>query len=722
VYDPVDGTVYVSDQGTGGYNGQLEQLNGSTDEGNVSAGANPTGMAYDSETGTIYVADYGSGMVTLVRNGSAIGSVDVQAGPFGADYDSANGWVYVVDFIAGSVSILDGIHVEATVPAGSVPDGVTYDPADGYVYISDAGSGSVMVLDGTTDIATIGVGSGPAWGAYDAADQCVYIPDSGTDTVSVLQGTQVVANVTVMPDPYAALYDAGTENVYVDNESPSLSVPGPLAVLHGTEVVENLSAGLGGERGAYDPANGELYIANYFAGRGPDGTVTLISTALGLGPLGRTVPSHPPEAADVGEPLNLSASLWGVGEPPDAGTVSTVPANGLGGPLAAHRTGDLAGGPYFIAGTPQQPGNYTLNLTVTDRAGGMVSSSVRLRVYPALVARPPIASIGSRTGLTSVDAGALVNFTEAPTGGTGLYSQFVWSGFPLGACTRTLTATPTCTFYAPGELNVSVSWSDGVQGASARLLNFTVEPHPFAAPPTADRARADVGQVVTFRETAGGGSGGFVEYLWSGLPASGCQDTNDSTPSCTLDSAANLSISVVAIDASGTPSAPSAPLSLLVSPDPVVSPPELDPATLPLGHWVEISVSVSGGAGALRFNWSGLPPGCAGGDATFLCDPGASGRYAIAVVVSDASGFNVSSGAATLTVQGRSTGPATIDGWTYGELGLFAAIGAVVLGTGAWFVRQRRRARGAPPATGGSPGPEGTPEGGETEPAPPPFE
>ncbi len=83
-----------------------------------------------------------------------------------------------------------------------------------------------------------------------------------------------------------------------------------------------------------------------------------------------------------------------------------------------------------------------------------------------------------------------------------------------------------------------------------------------------------------------------------------------------------------------------------------------EPATMVLGNRSVLTVSASGGTGPLSYEYSSLPPGCPGSNASAIdCRPTASGRYDLRVLVIDAAG-NTASASAPLNVTAVGAGGA----------------------------------------------------------------
>ena len=132
--------------------------------------------------------------------------------------------------------------------------------------------------------------------------------------------------------------------------------------------------------------------------------------------------------------------------------------------------------------------------------------------------------------------------------------------------------------------------------------------------------------------------------------------------------------------------------------DPVVGAIGIAPATAQVGQSVMLDVVVAGGAGADRYQWSGLPPGCASASASQLtCTPGRPGVFEVSVDVTDSNGYrslsnvsflNVSAAPAAGSGSGLPTGAAM-----YGTVGAVVVVVAVATALVALRGRRNRETR-----------------------------
>ncbi|HEV2428542.1 MAG TPA: hypothetical protein VGV64_01685, partial [Thermoplasmata archaeon] len=107
-------------------------------------------------------------------------------------------------------------------------------------------------------------------------------------------------------------------------------------------------------------------------------------------------------------------------------------------------------------------------------------------------------------------------------------------------------------------------------------------------------------------------------------------------------------LEIVVIDGSGIYTRES--VSVVVYSALNASAPLFAPTEPEVNQTVGISENPSGGSGGFRYQWSGLPVGCAGAGFSFSCSIPSSGTYPISVNVSDSLGFSSASRTVPLVV------------------------------------------------------------------------
>ncbi len=299
--------------------------------------------------------------------------------------------------------------------------------------------------------------------------------------------------------------------------------------------------------------------------------------------------------------------------------------------------------------------NSTYNVTanVTDRNGGRAVGTV----LPYVVDSDPKVwtPIASRT---TVEGGAQVNLTSKAANGSGSY-LWNWTGLPPG-CTSQNSPDLAC---VPAGLAGNSTYAIAAQVVDSNGFTVTsgtvsllVITSPTLGTPVANVSSVDLGQSFRLHVTAGGGTGGYV-FRWWGLP-SGCSSANAPSSLCTptgLTTNSTARIFVNLTDANGL-TATSGFLFLPVNLDPIVSPVSVSRTTIDAGQNVTFSVTVTRGAGAYRFQWTGLPAGCVSSNTPELvCSPSAAlltqnTTYQVGVTVTDGAGFTVSTPTSPLQV------------------------------------------------------------------------
>ena len=299
----------------------------------------------------------------------------------------------------------------------------------------------------------------PVWGAtYDAANQLVYLTDNGTGNVTALRDALVVG---LLP-------------------------------------TDGISYG-----DVYDPTDGFVYVTDY-----QSMNVILINTALEIGNLTSSPTGDPANTTDLGETVELNASVDGNQSWNYSTSIHVLPT-GMG--CAVDPSLSISGGSVTDLCTPQAAGTYTARIFVNATVGVSVSTVVVFTVYPKFSLGPPVASDGALHGVMGTDLGLTVTWNLTAIGGTKQYSSVDWTGFPTGDCVGATSPTPSCVFKKTATLTIFVSATDtnGATASSTGIL-FPVNTLPSATTPSSNRTTVDVGQSVQFTTRASGGSSGYT--------------------------------------------------------------------------------------------------------------------------------------------------------------------------------------------------------------------
>jgi YVTN family beta-propeller protein len=742
LFDPSDGMVWVSNRGSG----SLTLINGTHLNATRPSGSldGPFAMAYDPTLNLVYVVnvDAKPGFATLYNATTAayVGDVTTGSYPAGVAYDPQNGFMYIANAASAanggaSVTVILDETLITTVSGGmSTPLAVLYDRADHFIYVSDQNIvdpavGWLTVINGTKEQATVGVGGGPFGETYDPLTGLVLTANSGTNNVSVVQGERVVGTLHAGSSPYDALYDAGSGLVFVTNggsdnlsaistgleESAISATPSgnPVdtsdlgASVTFNSTVERTGAGQDTATLTVDPSSGLGCLAVQSQGASLEGialsfecrptvagtwTVWVnVTDAAGKtawawlafqvfaplvtqAPWATTAANQVVVSADLGEFVAFHSRAVGGSGNDTQFAWSGLPSSGCSGLNTSEATCTLA-----------ELGSLNVTSSTTDSNGATsVSPVLVFPVYAHPTAARPTAS------RDIADVGQWVNFTELPSAGPGIFA-YTWSGLDSATCAGTMTATPSCTFPSPGNYSVGVQVED-VNGYFATSPDTIVSVYslPSTSAPTTDVASADIGQTVRFSTTDTGGYGA-ITFNWTGLPPGVCLGPGSATPSCTLQAAGTFTIQVAATDGNGATSLWSTSTTFVVYTDPSVATPTVSPAHLTLGGSVRLSTSTRGGAPGTTYDWSGLPPGCAGTTAVLACTPTSAGVYWVSVNATDGNGEVADSGMAEVNI----TAPVPVSSnaasgsETYALVGLgVVAVVAVAL-YGGWRMGRR---------------------------------
>ncbi len=650
-YDPENGYTYIANEGSS----NVTILNGSRFVANVAAGSQPEGAFYDPANGAIYISNRGGDSLSVINGtklATTISSTGEFKGPYDIAYDPITGALYVpnVDSNPGYVTVIPKSGSYSTVNTGTYPAGAAYDPADHFIYVTNAasstnGGSSVTVINGTTVVTTIkGSFSTPIGVTYDPANGYMYVANSyysnpSQGSVTVIRGTSVLTTLTVGGAAWDVVYDPVDQWIYSANEYGS-----SLSLISGTTVLHTVDVASGPYNLAIDNASGDVLVPE-----GGSSHLTILGEgALSIGPTTLSTAGRSISGTEVGVPLDLNTSVPYPGQSPVNLSTSVDPdLSGLGCSLPASFNASLPSAGIGLACLAYGGGNFTVWENLTDATNHTVSSWVTFEVYPnlntpllsALVAGEPLSG--------SVDANESFNLSAAASGGSGIYTyRWTWTGQPTNACGKAGEVVG-CRFADPGFFDPNVTVLDTAGGVATSLDgSFVVDPALAPQSVEASPAISDSGQLVTLSESPAGGSGTYVSYDWSGLPASECSNLTQPSVTCTLP-VGPYSGSVIVGDTNLERS--SIGFSYSVEPSLLVGPPTASRTAVDVGQSLVVAGNVSGGALPYAVQWTGLPNGCvASGILDEICAPGSASDLNISYKATDASGTSV--GSTTLTI------------------------------------------------------------------------
>jgi PKD repeat protein len=297
--------------------------------------------------------------------------------------------------------------------------------------------------------------------------------------------------------------------------------------------------------------------------------------------------------ATVAMPLAVPTPLPSVGSA-DVGqvvTFSVLPAGGSGaywyrwtGLPSPCTSQNLSA----IACVPQQPGVASVQVNVTDGAGGTaVSPPLAFSVY----ASPAVT--GLAISRTPVDVGQSLSLNVTWSGGAAPYTV-AWAGVPPG-CPYPAAGTVACAPTTPGEylVHANITDANGVVAASP-WLTLWVHAVPIVAQLRAEPNPGVDGEPWTLTAVGGNGSPPYT-YAFIGLPP-GCAGTNQSVVRCTPSTTGLFTVRVTLTDSVGVAATRTILLEIDAAPTgpDQTLPPGVAGTTLP--WWVVGALAVVGGA------------------------------------------------------------------------------------------------------------------------------
>jgi DNA-binding beta-propeller fold protein YncE len=558
----------------------------------VAVGGIPVGMVYDPANARVYVANLGSGSIQAFdgSNDSIVGTVDRIAYPMELDVDPVGGRLFVVDqrFLT-EVNLTSGL-ASALLPLGEYPNGLAVAPVLGQLYDS---SGA---------------------GFDQGYSEEVYGVDATNLTVAA--STNFSAPFNPVPAPPSPLpYFSYAVEPIVDRAGGTLWVVGAdrsvevlsVPLLH---FVRALGPGAV-ESGAYDPQDGDVYLA------GPgdnltvvNGTTYAVSAPIFLGNL-----------TDQAMALAVDPSrglVYVLVDTPSGTTNITMVATSTGSVV-----GNLSFGAYFVGvAVDTATGALLLTDPITDAlyeySGKplpnlrhvLVGSKPTAVLYDTGDNEAFVANSGSNN-LTALNASTL-----APVRSVG-----------LGSAPDSLALDLTTGYLYVGTSSPSSSIAAVSVGPNPLGIgSFRVLPSP-----------AVVGSPMTVSVTAVGGVAPLTG-TFSGLPP-GCVGGNYPSFRCTPGAAGRFPLTVTVLDAKGATAAAAFVLTIGFPPAPVIASFAATPDPALVGGSVLLTTQVKGGAAPLTYAYSGLPPTsstCPDLDAGLLaCIPTRAGNYSVQVTVTD---------------------------------------------------------------------------------------
>jgi hypothetical protein len=295
-----------------------------------------------------------------------------------------------------------------------------------------------------------------------------------------------------------------------------------------------------------------------------------------------------------------------------------------------------------LACIPTVIGNYTLRAYANDSTGASANLSTTLDVRGMIA----ITALSASPNPVTIDHTTLINVTAV--GGTGTLG-YDYVGLPAG-CSSTNTVSLACAPSASGTFHVRVFVNDTAGHSSSSAITLTVNP---ASVPTitafvATPNPVGVNHQTHLNVTVSGGTGA-LKYVYTGLPQ-GCSTDSTASLACTPWAAGTFIVRVFVNDTASHSASGTTTLTVNPSSVPTISAFTATPNPVVVRTATYLSVTASGGSGALHYTFTGLPSGCSTANvASLSCTPTTAGKFTVRVFANDTAGHSATS-ALSLTV------------------------------------------------------------------------
>jgi hypothetical protein len=226
--------------------------------------------------------------------------------------------------------------------------------------------------------------------------------------------------------------------------------------------------------------------------------------------------------------------------------------------------------------------------------------------------------------------------TNTPTADTWSFTNGTWTSI-----TNSVKGAPTAIAYTMMAFDpldgytilYGGEWSNGTFSDETWALGPSILGGVTVSPTSIDLGQAARVNATPFSFSS------YVSFNYTALPT-GCAAGNVSNFTCTPTATGTFPVNVTVNDSTGSPVQWNGTLS--VAADPEISSATWNRSTVTVDTPTLLQTVASGGAGGLRYQYSGLPAGCFSANvANLSCTPTASGTFTVHVSVTDAVHFTV---------------------------------------------------------------------------------
>jgi YVTN family beta-propeller protein len=692
MYDPEDQELYVP---SGPNNLTLFNPTTLANTGQVTVGPYPGYLVYDIAHHEIYVLDTQPGEITVLNasTNANLATWSVGGYPQFAGLDTRHETLLVIDDQEANVSVLNVTtgKVIANVGVGGYPMSLVTDPAVNRAFVRN--ENNITVIN-TALYQTQGV-------QISAEDYDGLALNPGTNQlffpsfnfVSVYNAS-TLAFIKNIPSGFGGYptYVPGFNRVYVALEQtanmtvinaatdkqlvrsiPLGTLAGPVAVapVGGNLFVENIAGDnlsrvnlssdhIVGWSGSYQYPESEVLNSvtdQIYLQEGIGASIEIINAATGASVGTKTLPT---EGAMAFDPANLDLYLASNGYPSSYVYVVNTTTWATVAQIAVGREAQgIAYDPVnrMVYDAENWFGNVSVISTVSQSVVATIPTG---NMGLTCVAVDPIAGeVFAVNGFhddvyvisTSTDSikGAIsvVQFPQYATYDPGDNMVFVSSYFTNSVSVispSSLSVTETIGVgIQPEYLDYSIPndavYVSNYESGTVTIIN-TGPSLPLITSYAATPAVIDIDQNTNLTVTAIYGTLPYT-ISYSGLP-SGCVSANISKLLCRPSSAGRFTVTITVKDMNGNTA--TSGLTLQVGSDPAISSFKASPQNITIGTNATLKVVAIGGTGYISYSYSGLPPGCAGGNSSaLLCYPTKAGSYVVNVTIKDAVNFQVHS-------------------------------------------------------------------------------
>lgn len=253
-------------------------------------------------------------------------------------------------------------------------------------------------------------------------------------------------------------------------------------------------------------------------------------------------------------------------------------------------------GPAGYTSNAEDPVSFDANLngsglysvTVVDEFGCAATSSVNV----SITSNPSI----SNAVVGSTCAGSALTLASTPSGGSGVYTSFNWSG-PNGYSASVEDPAPIPAAIATdGIYSVTVTDNAGCSGTASTVVTI----HPLPSIATQSNSPVCENANLLLSSTPAGGSGVYTLFNWTGPDNYVASAQNPVGFSTTIASGGVYQLKVT--DNRGCTA--TATTTVTIVPKPIATATNNGPACI--GTNINLSLNITGGSGILgSFNWTG---------------------------------------------------------------------------------------------------------------------